>query len=534
MRRLLYLIAVVAALLPSAWIAFEWRELQHLGIYHDDSLYWVGAKSLASGNGYRIESLPGQPHQTKYPPLYPALLSIVWRLYPEFPANLPWAMLLNWLTLPLFVFVARLLFLDYGFGEGRAAVLSMAVALNPIVLNLSVMLMTENLFCGLLLITMVLAERAGRRGRPWWLALMAGAAAGACFLTRSSGLPLLVSAPACFLWRRQYRNAALFIAAMAPAVAGWILWSRAHLAPSHDLASMYYSDYLGFHLANISLAEMPNLIWLNAGALAFGLSELLIFSDSITVWSQQLARLVAIAAIAGTIRLAWRRSQAQYPLFALLFVLQALAWHYPPHNRFVLPLLPLVLAGFYTEMTHLAGIVRQSWRKPGMADRAAALIVGGLIAGVVALGAWRMQFGARVFLPSVLKHQRSIFRANLAAYHWLARNAPPEALVFAYSDPLMYLYTGRRGMSARIPPRLLYKAEPKAIEKYVETVPAIAHAHNLRYVLFTAADFQFDSPHVGLATLRRVLRENPDFRLIYESPHAMIYKASQAMHAGRD
>ncbi|MGH9671923.1 MAG: hypothetical protein ACRD44_01985, partial [Bryobacteraceae bacterium] len=511
-----------------------WQELQHLGIYHDDSLYWVTAKSLASSNGYRIESLPGQPHQTKYPPLYPALLSIVWRLFPEFPANLPWAMLLNWLALPLFAFAARRLFLDYGFGTGLAAVLSIAVALNPIVVNLSVMLMTENLFCGLLLITLVLAERAGRPDRPWWLALMAGAAAGACFLTRSSGLPLLVSAPACFLWRRQYRKAAAFIAAMAPAVAGWILWSRAHIAPSRDLASMYYTDYLGFHLANVSLAEMPNLIWLNAGALAFGLSKLLIFSDSITFGSQQLARLVAIASVAGTIRQAWRRGAAQYPLFALLFVLQALAWHYPPDNRFVLPVLPLVLAGFFTEMTHLVGIVRHSWCRPKFADRAAAVLMGGLMAGVVALGAWRMHFGIRVFLPSVLEQHGSIFRGNLAAYQWLARNAPPDALVFAYSDALLYLYTGRRGMSARIPPRLLYKAEPKAIEKYVETVPAIARAHNLRYVLFTAADFQFDSHQVGLATLRRVLRENPDFRLIYQSPHAMIYEASRSMHAGRD
>jgi hypothetical protein len=32
----------------------------------------VTAKALAEGNGYRIESLPLQPYQTKYPPLYEA------------------------------------------------------------------------------------------------------------------------------------------------------------------------------------------------------------------------------------------------------------------------------------------------------------------------------------------------------------------------------------------------------------------------------------------------------------------------------
>src|SRR5215813_13966551 len=48
------------------------------GSYHDDGLYGVLAKSLASGNGYRVISLPSEPHQTKSPPLYPFLLSLIW------------------------------------------------------------------------------------------------------------------------------------------------------------------------------------------------------------------------------------------------------------------------------------------------------------------------------------------------------------------------------------------------------------------------------------------------------------------------
>jgi hypothetical protein len=120
--------------------------------------------------------------------------------------------------------------------------------------------------------------------------------------------------------------------------------------------------------------------------------------------------------------------------------------------------------------------------------------------------------------------QRSIFRGNLTAYQWLANNAAPGSLVFAYSDPLMYLYSGHRGISARIPPRLLYKAEPGAIAAYIETVPSIARAHGLSYVLFTTADFQFDSPEVGLATLRRVLGRHSDFEVAYQSPQATIYR----------
>src|SRR5439155_18787274 len=58
------------------------------GFYHDDGIYVVTAKALATGQGYRIISLPYEPAQTKYPPLYPFLLSVIWRAYPGFPGNL--------------------------------------------------------------------------------------------------------------------------------------------------------------------------------------------------------------------------------------------------------------------------------------------------------------------------------------------------------------------------------------------------------------------------------------------------------------
>src|SRR5438128_7525740 len=57
------------------------------GIFHDDGVYLVTAKALATGQGYRIASLPGEIFQTKYPPLFPLLLAAAWKLYPRFPDN---------------------------------------------------------------------------------------------------------------------------------------------------------------------------------------------------------------------------------------------------------------------------------------------------------------------------------------------------------------------------------------------------------------------------------------------------------------
>src|SRR5271166_1491546 len=94
---------LMLALLPAARLAWHWRAMPHLGFYHDDGIFLVSAKGLADGEGYRILSLPNEPYQTKYPPLYPALLALVWKASPNFPANLPWAMLLAWAALPLYV-----------------------------------------------------------------------------------------------------------------------------------------------------------------------------------------------------------------------------------------------------------------------------------------------------------------------------------------------------------------------------------------------------------------------------------------------
>ena len=93
-RYLLTAVLALLALFPSGYLALRFSDMPQLGIRHDDGIYWVCARSLALDQGYRIASLPAQPNQTKYPPLYAWLLSWIWRARPSFPANLPWATLL--------------------------------------------------------------------------------------------------------------------------------------------------------------------------------------------------------------------------------------------------------------------------------------------------------------------------------------------------------------------------------------------------------------------------------------------------------
>src|SRR5258708_38654318 len=108
LRRFAPVIALFALCLPSFLFVWHNRDVPHFGILQDDGLYFIDGKSLAQGSGYRILSLPAQPHETRYPPLYPLYLSLAWRMSPSFPANLPLALMLSWLSFPMVVVLAYL------------------------------------------------------------------------------------------------------------------------------------------------------------------------------------------------------------------------------------------------------------------------------------------------------------------------------------------------------------------------------------------------------------------------------------------
>src|SRR5580693_4505690 len=99
--RLRTLILFLVILIPSAVYLYKNLDMPEFGKFHDDGLLFVSAKSLATGQGFRILSLPEQPAQTKYPVLYPLYLSMVWKLNPNFPDNLGMARWFSWILLVL-------------------------------------------------------------------------------------------------------------------------------------------------------------------------------------------------------------------------------------------------------------------------------------------------------------------------------------------------------------------------------------------------------------------------------------------------
>jgi hypothetical protein len=490
-QRLLIILVLSLALGPSLGLLLSNLDLPGLGYFHEDGLYFVAAKSLSEGHGYRILSLPGEPYQTKHPPLFPLILSLAWTIAPEFPANLSIAAVLAWLPLPFLIGFTFRYFLDAGTPRAVAVALGAGLALNPWCAYFANTLLAEVWLTAWLLLALLLAQRISRQEDSWsWLAVLAGLVGGGAFLTRSAGLFLLISTPALFLLQRRARAAVLFAAGMLPAVAGWMLWSRANRPTSDEASTLYYLDYFAYYRQTVSIDDLPLLAMQNINGLLVAIGDLVMFDISGSWFGFQLARLIGFAALAGVLRTARTRGWSHYAAFGLAQAAVLTVWNFPPNTRFVFVLLPLVWHGLYTEVSHIASVVRLSWQRKESGQRASAAVAASLLAlfayGVGANGwqGWRqMHMAARA-------HRVDRTRASAQLFPWITQHLPAGSRFYADRDPMLYLHTGARGRSIVIPPAAVYKEDEGAILSQVRRIRPFLDRHQLDYVLVTPSDFE--------------------------------------------
>jgi hypothetical protein len=517
--RLAVAILLLAAMTPSAVLAWRFRDVPDLGTFHDDGIYLVSAQSLARNGEYRIASLPGEPYQTKYPPLYPLLLSLSWRLAPSFPANVPCALLLTWAALPFYLVLAFVLFRDLGFGELPSAFLCLVLGWNFHVTLVSIRLLSDLTFSCLLLASLVIGERAAKRSSSSSLCLLSGLVAGAAYLTRTAGLPLLISSPLCFLLRKQPLRAALFLVALLPSVLGWQLWVSRHLSSQADPLMLYYTDYFGYYRYNVSWHELPSLFSRNLAALTPTLESLLTASLTVAFPGFDPLFLLALLSLAGVGFLVTRGLAWHYSVFGFSSLLLVLLWHYPPTPRFLLPLDPLLLAGlaivlrsFFQSLVQSPLVRRPLFRVPALS------IFG---AGLSLLLVWYVQTFEMVV--TTLESMRSRAQAQEPTFDWIARSLPASATFLAYHDPDLYLHTGRHAAAIHVPPRFF--EDPSAIEGLFASQPEFAARHGLQYLLVTPTDFdrEFARDRLRLV-LGRLVGEPSIFQRLHQAPEAVVYQ----------
>lgn len=488
--------ALAAAALAAVLLAIQPFPV---GVFQDDGIYAVLGKSLATGEGYRFLHLPGAPRATHYPPLYPALLAVLWKLWPAFPANVA---LFKFANAALVAVAAGA---GYRFARGHAGLPPVGAALavgafttcTPVVL-LGVMVLSEPLFLAALFPVLALCERAAASGRARDAAL-AGLAAGALGLVRTLGVAALPATALALAWRRRWGGAAAVLAAGALVLLPWQAWVALHAAEVPTVLLGKYGSY-GSWLGGAIATEGPG--WLGR-LVAFNVRQVVEHGwETVAVTAMPAAtRWAATLVLTATFAAGWWRLARRAPVAALMLALYlalVLAWPFHP-ARFTWAVWPLVGIVFGLAVEALA-----SWRpafRPALLSRVAGLATAALVAaGYAGYNATKVATGW------ISRVQAGVADRARPLAQWVLANTPGDAVLATDDDVLIYLYTGRQAV-----PNGTFTPQ----EYLVPQTPAFAVA-TLRTILRTwDVDYVLASSDFGTwAAAGLVQADPPELRIV--------------------
>lgn len=422
------LVAVIVAGAVLALVYGVFLAAPAVGTFHDDGIYLVTGQALAEGRGYRIVSVPGEPFQNKYPVLFPWLLSLAWRLHPVFPDNLvllrmvPLAAALGWLG------VSWALLRRLGTPATARMLMLLLVAASPWLVFLSTMLLAETVFAALLTAGVLAIVRIDAGEGRRFEGLLAGALMGAALLTRAAGVAPVAAGLIALVLGRRWRVVPQYLGGVLLLAGPWFWWVATH-ASQPTLDGFYDASTYGDWniLTHFSWREKIDVLTVNAlYAARLGHYWALPAQGPI-------GALATVLGSALVLRGLWVARRSPVSLLVVLNVGMTLLYVWPP-VRYIVPVLPLIVwlawVGAGRFRPHLALLALVLLASAGLELRT--------LSGLV------RERGATSF--SVSEGWVFDWRAMRPQIDWIARHAPPDAVLATIHDPTYYLFTGRQAM----------------------------------------------------------------------------------------
>lgn len=518
----------------------RWHPTAFFARLQDDSIYFSSAKALAQGQGYVIPSFPGTPQQTKYPLLYPYLLSFVWKWHPVFPDNLRYGVRITeffgcWSLVAAFLLLRKLPRLT----EASALFLTGLCAFQPDFLRFSGSIMSDVPFMALLLTVLVLGDSATRSGAAPHLAIAAGAFAGLSMGMRTIGIAVVAGITLTALRRRAYRQAMLIGAAALVAITmmgSWPVHRAAEqaaggsnpLEPGWNQVLAYYTNYMQFQwqMGVPTIGAFLSMVKLNF--LQILASPGWILAGPLPEWAMPLVAVLSVPIWLGIARQVRREEWQPICIVALCYSAILLIWPYPQPERYLLSFIPLFFAGLWFEMFRLGALLFANLRRE--APLSQRVLAGGLAAiliGVFAFDAWNCLVRDPGQLRLAAESQFHALEERRQAYEWIREHTAPGDRIAAYDDVVMYLYTGRQGVRPVVfLPAVGYMSDTKSLERDLAHIADAPHHIGARYWLTTSDDYdtEVDKERIEarMAQIKTVLP------LVYMSREntAQVYDAS--------
>jgi 4-amino-4-deoxy-L-arabinose transferase-like glycosyltransferase len=503
------------------------------GATEDDSIYFSSAKALAEGRGYILPSVPGTPPATKYPILYPLILSAVWKLNPSFPANLPWAIAVTVVfgfvyIVAGFVFLRRLQVLH----DAEVLLLTAFCAFHPVVLFYSASVLSDVPFAALALVAMLLADSMLEPNARARLAALCGIVTGLSLMMRMFGLAIVAGILLAAVVCRAWKQLSTFSAGLAPFLF-IIVWRSVHRtvtvppvsaewvnSPGWINAWAYYTSYLGFWKLSVpNLHLFVVMVENNLHLLVQAPADLFLAPSLVrdTLIGRAAVLLVTVIIVVGVLRQA-RQCGFKPWHFALLFYSSLIIlWNFPDaSNRFFLPFYFLLVAGLWIESRRVVSLLRLKVFTGTLAERFLAAAFGAAIlfagAGIV----FNYRGGHRRDIQGLSTHRGATLKAKRQAYRWLAEHGCCSP-VLAYEDVDVYLYSGREAMRPIVfVTSSIY--QPTILDQSLNELMDVGRALKAGYWLFSDDDFALESEHARTAVRNCLSGAGPnDWRESFKS-----------------
>ena len=433
---------LVGLVIAATYLSLSLSDVLQVGALNDDGVYTVLGKALSEGRGYFSIHLVGQPVQEKYPPGFPVILSVLWRL----SGSVEGVRHLVGLLHPLVVGVAGSLL--WWVGRARLSIPRALLAifvLTPLLLDAAIQYYTIPLsepwfMLGWATVLALWAEAwdapAGRR--QVWLGT-AGTTVAATVLVRSQAIVLV---PAVLVGLAAHRFSRWErVTAVAPMLLPLGLWSFYHAAlvargprsglPDDGAYTTWFGD--GGGLASLVGSVRFNLVSY--------VSQIGPDLSGIAFIGSLLAALLIGAMVLGSLGVL--RRQPVLGISALGGLGIVLVWPFA-QDRLLLSVLPFTGLAFAAWLAPV--VLRWSVRAGRVLGYSAAICMTLVLLRQMdirrtSIAAFSASRTPDQFSPTYVLLVNSRFIAHASS--WIRRHTTPSDRVMIDNHSGIYLYTGR-------------------------------------------------------------------------------------------
>lgn len=459
------------------------------GLFVDDGWYIMLAKAMATGQGYTLINSPSSGILPLYPPGFPFLLSLLYRLYPHFPENV-W--LFKSLSIAALLGAGVLVYRFFTQVRQQPPTLALGITAVTLLCPSLVMLatstvMAEAVFTCNLLATILAIESGVRvlkedghvKGRALKFILLGAALAAFGFLIRSIAISVIAAIVLYLLKERLWRPAVLFAVTVVMLLAPWLIYTRMHAPTAAQRAEQGGHVTLSYttqfwqkrasvpELGTIGISRLPaRVAWNAQDIIGRDIGRILatpIFEALIDPYKEAQKEevkyglshgknwffsffLSAIVLLGFVAAVRERFTLAELVVGCSLGV--TLLWPWETY-RFVLPLVAFIAFYFLAGVRWLFQRIRPA-ASPGAQLK---LMVGGaaLLAAISLVGHTRYIINANNPSPLDRPQWLQIFDEAERMMTWIKQSTPSDGIITTPNPPLIYLYTGHKTVALDTP-----------------------------------------------------------------------------------